>query len=171
MKKRLILLVASLGMLFAATAWAVAQTQSSNGVQGYITNISGAVVLVEENPADEGGSGKGAFTVTDQTEIYWQQGEELIPATFDELGVGQLVAAEYTGPVAESYPSQGTAGSIVILEEPYQGERFLQGNTGDDLICMIPEGCDTDRDGVPDLMAGEPVAGDRMSTGFEQYAA
>ncbi len=73
-------------------------------------------MLVEEDPADESGSPKGAFTVTDETHILRQQGGEQVPATFDDLRVGQLVEAQYAGPVAESYPSQGTAGSIVILE-------------------------------------------------------
>ncbi len=27
----------------------------------------------------------------------------------------------------------------------------------DELLCLIPEGCDIDGDGVPDLEAGEPV--------------
>ena len=74
-------------------------------------------MLVEENPNDERGSAKGAFTITDETEILRQQGDEQVPTTFDDLQVGQLVVATYVGPVAESYPTQGTAGSIVILEE------------------------------------------------------
>ncbi len=161
MKKKLILLVASLAMpLVTATALALAQTEPGNGVRGSITSISGAVVLVEENPADESGSAKGAFTVTGETEILRQQGDELVPAAFDDLRVGQLVEATYVGPVAESYPTQGTAGSIVILEDPFGGE------PGDDeLLCLLPEGCDIDGDGVPDLRAGEPVP----SVGAVQY--
>ncbi len=114
--KKLILLVTALAMAMAA-APALAQSEPANGVQGVITNISGAAVLVEENPTDEWGSAKGAFTITDETEILRQQGDEQVPATFDDLQVGQLVVATYVGPVAESYPTQGTAGSIVILEE------------------------------------------------------
>ena len=90
---------------------------------------------------------------------------ELLPATFDDLQVGQLVAAEYTGAVAESYPTQGTAGGIVILEEPAGGE------PADELLCLIPEGCDTDGDGVPDLEAGEPTPDEGTSTSLEQYDA
>lgn len=59
------------------------------------------MVLVEENPADESGSDKGAFTVTDGTEILRQQDGELLPGTFEDLQVGQPVIATYTGPVAE----------------------------------------------------------------------
>ena len=167
MKKKLILLAASLTILLAATALALAQTEPGSGVQGSITNISDSVVLVEEDPAAESGSAKGAFTVTDETEILRQEGDGLVPATFDDLRVGQLVAAEYAGPVAESYPTQGTAGSIVILEDP-PGDQPVD---EDELLCLLPEGCDTDGDGVPDLVAGEPVPGQEPSTGAEQYNA
>lgn len=152
MKKKLVLLMTSLVMLLMAAALALAQTEPGNGVQGSITSISGAVVLVEENPSAGSGSAKGAFTVTGETEILRQQGGGLIPATFGDLRVGQSVAATYAGPVAESYPTQGTAGSIVILEEPFAGEL-----RDDELLCLLPEGCDTDNDGVPDLRAGEPA--------------
>ncbi len=167
MKKKLILLVTSVAILLVATALALAQTEAGGGVQGLITSISGSVVLVEEDPADESGSGKGAFTVTDETEILRQQGNEQVPAAFDDLQVGQLVAAEYSGPVAESYPTQGTAGSIVILENPPGNEPVDE----DELLCLLPEGCNMDGDVVPDLVAGELVSGEEPSTGAEQYNA
>lgn len=166
MKKWLVLLAASLVTLSVTAAVAVAQTESSNDIQGVITDIAGTVVLVEENPADQSGSAKGYFTVTNETEILRQQGGALVPATFEELQVGQLVAATYTGPILESYPPQGGAGSIVILEGP-AGDVPAD----DELRCLIPEGCDADGDGVPDLGAGEPVPGVGAGTGFEQYAA
>ena len=116
--KKLILLAAILTMGLTAAAPALAQIEPANGVQGFITSISGAVVLVEEVPSDEWGSDKGAFTVTEETAILRQQGDELVPGTFDDLQAGQHVAATYAGPVAESYPTQGTAGSIIVLELP-----------------------------------------------------
>jgi len=115
--KESIPLTAMLALALAVAApVALAQGETANDVQGFITDISGAMLLVEENPADEWGSAKAAFTVTDETEIYRQQGDALLPAMFDDLWIGQQVAATYIGPVAESYPSQGTAGSIIILE-------------------------------------------------------
>ena len=119
--KRSMLLAAVLAVVLAVAAPALAQAGSANGVRGFITSISGSVVLVEENPADESGSAKGAFTVTDGTQILSQQGGEQVPAAFEDLAVGQLVEATYAGPVAESYPTQGNAGSIVILEGPPGG--------------------------------------------------
>jgi len=126
--KKLILQVAILTMGLTTAAPAVAQMEPANGVQGFITSISGAVVLVEEVPSDEWGSDKGAFTVTEETAILRQQGDELVPGTFDDLQAGQHVAATYAGPVAESYPTQGTAGSIVVLESP--GEDLGGGTPG-----------------------------------------
>lgn len=106
-----------------------ARTGSGSAVRGSITSISGAVVLIEEDPADESGSPKGAFTVTSETEILRQQGGEQVPASFGDLRIGQLVEAEYAGPIAESYPSQGTAGSIVILETSGDGPGSAPGST------------------------------------------
>ena len=115
-------------------------------------------MLVEENPADESGSAKGAFTVTGETEIFRRSGDLQDPASFDDLQVGQPVIATYTGPVAESYPTQGTAGSIVILEEI---------PADDQLLCLLPEGCDTNGDGLRDLTVGELVPDE--DTGAVQY--
>lgn len=157
-KKKLLILTVSLAVLMSAAA--LAQTESGNGVQGLVTSISDNVVLVEEDPATESGS-KGYFTVTGETAVSRQQGGAQVPATFDELQVGQSVAATYSGPVLESYPTQGTTDSVVILE----------GSSGDDdLLCLLPEGCDTDGDGVPDLSAGETMP-DEVNAGFEQYNA
>jgi len=136
--KKSILLAATLAVALAAAApAALAQTETANGGQGFITNISGAVVLVEKNPTDERGSAKGAFTVTGETDILRQQGDELLPAAFDDLWLGQQVSATYVGPVAESYPSQGTAGSIIIHEVPPEDNPGHE----EELVCLLPEGC------------------------------
>jgi hypothetical protein len=156
--KKLILMATSLAMLPATAVLAVAQKETGSEVQGPITSISGSAVLVEENPADESGSAKGAFTVTGETEIFRRSDDLQVPASFDDLRVGQLVIATYTGPVAESYPTQGTAGNIVILEEI---------PTGNQLLCLLPEGCDTNGDGLQDLTVGEPVPDE--GTGALQY--
>jgi hypothetical protein len=146
--KKLILLAVSLAMLPATSVLALAQTEPGSEVQGTITNISGSAVLVEENSADESGSAKGYFTVTGETSILLRSGDLQVPASFDDLRIGQPVIATYTGPVPESYPTQGTAGSIVILEEL---------PADDQLLCLLPEGCDTNSDGMPDLRAGQPA--------------
>ena len=64
-------------------------------------------------------------------------GDAVAPATFEELEVGQLVSATYSGSILESYSVQEGAGSIVILA-----------NAGEEPLCNIPEGCDFDGDGA-----------------------
>jgi hypothetical protein len=87
---------------------------------GYITSISGDSVLV-----------------TGETEILRiVEGDMVVPAAFEELEVGQLVSATYSGPILESYPPQGGAGSIVILEDPSGDD--------DEPRCLLPEGCGPD---------------------------
>ncbi len=107
----LVLSVTALGMAAPALA------QSS--IRGEITSVSRSaqVVLVEEDPSDESGSAKGEFAVDGETEILEQTDGDLTPVPFEDLRVGQVVEATYTGPVAESYPTQGVAGRIVILDE------------------------------------------------------
>ena len=93
--KKLIMLATSLAMLPATAVLAVAQTETGSEVQGPITSISGSTVLVEENPADESGSAKGAFTVTGETEVFRRSGDLQVPASFDDLRVGQPVIASF----------------------------------------------------------------------------
>jgi hypothetical protein len=140
--KKLILITATLTMVLTATTApvALAQTEPTSYV-GYITSISeNSVVLVEEDPQDPvlggAGSNKGYFSVTGETEIFRLVGGDAVaPATFEELEVGQLVSATYSGLILESYPPQGGAGSIVILA-----------NVGEEPVCNIPEGCDFEGD-------------------------
>ena len=118
--KSLALLAVTLVIVLTAAAPALAEPPQNNRIiRGLITDVnrSAEVVLVEEDPSDKWGSDKGNFTVTNETEILERQGGKLTPASFEVLRVGQMVEATYSGPIAESYPSQGTAGRIVILDE------------------------------------------------------
>jgi hypothetical protein len=143
--KKLILMAATLTMVVTGTApAALAQTEEPVSYVGYITSISGNSVLVEEDPQDPvlGGTGsnKGYFTVTGETEIFRLVGGDTVaPATFEELEVGQLVSATYSGHILESYPPQGGAGSITILAD-----------AGEEPLCQIAEDCDFDGDGLPE---------------------
>jgi hypothetical protein len=146
--KKLVLMAATLTMVLTVTApVALAQMEPVSYV-GYITSISGNSVLVEEDPQDPvlggAGSNKGYFSVGDETEIFRLVGDDAVaPATFEELEVGQLVLATYSGPILESYPSQGGAGSIVILAE-----------VGEEPVCNVAEGCNFDGGGVPEEEMG-----------------
>jgi hypothetical protein len=126
--------LAALAMVLAAPALA---QSPENSIRGEITELSRSaeVVLVEEDPSDESGSAKGEFAVDGETEILEQRDGDLAPAAFEELRVGQVVEATYSGPVAESYPTQGVAGRIVILDEggtdnPGDGGLSVLPNTG-----------------------------------------
>ncbi|MCA1847725.1 MAG: YobA family protein [Actinobacteria bacterium] len=120
--------VVALVVVLAAPA--LAQSRE-NSVRGEITELSRSaeVVLVEEDPSDESGSAKGEFAVDGETEILEQRDGDLAPAAFEELRVGQVVEATYSGPVAESYPTQGVASRIVILDE---------GRTDNDGLATLP---------------------------------
>lgn len=101
----------------AATAAAPAAAQQ-DGITGFITDLSGTTVLIEENPVEQSGSAKAYVEITAETQIFREQGGELVPVTPEDLEIGQLVEATFVGPVAESYPVQATAGSITVLEAP-----------------------------------------------------
>jgi Protein of unknown function (DUF3221) len=141
--KRLILMAATLAVVVMATApVALAQTVEPLSYVGYITSISGSSMLVEEDPQDPVlggvGSNKGYFTVNGETEIFrLVEGDMVTPATFEELEVGQLVSATYSGLILQSYPPQGGAGSITILAD-----------AGEEPVCNVAEGCDFYGDGA-----------------------
>jgi len=77
--------------------------------------IIGAI-LIEENPKENWGSAKTWVRITDATRIFKRQEQDLIPALFAELQIGDRAEAWFTGPVAESYPGQATGGVIVFLK-------------------------------------------------------
>ena len=113
----LALLAAAMGIAFVTAAPALSEPPESS-ISGLVTEVSRSaeVVLVEENPSDRSGSAKGEFAVTGETEILEQRGGSPAPVSFEVLRAGQTVEATYAGPIAESYPTQGVAGRIVILE-------------------------------------------------------
>jgi len=116
--KSLALLATTLAMVLTASAPVLAEPPESS-IRGLITDVnrSAEVVFVEEDPSDESGSAEGEFVVTRETEILELRDGMLAPASFEALRGGQMVEATFAGPVAESYPTQGTAGRIVILDD------------------------------------------------------
>ena len=130
--KKLILLVAMLAMALICAVPSLAQStvsgdQGANplggdggSVRGIITDLSGSVVLVEADPSANSGP-KGYFTVTGETEIARLEDDRRVVASFEDLAVGHQVQTAYAGLIAESYPPQGSAESIVILN--HRGRR------------------------------------------------
>ena len=58
---------------------------------------------------------KYIITITDETLIFQQDGNDLRRTAFETLGNKQWVKIWFTGPVMESFPVQGTAGQVVII--------------------------------------------------------
>jgi hypothetical protein len=135
--RRGLALLAALGMVLAMAAPALAAPPESS-MRGSITEVSRSakVVLVEEDPSAQSGLAKGEFAVTDETEILEQRGEDLVPVPFEKLRVGQLVEATYAGPVAESYPTQGVAGRIVILDSEQSDALTVLPDTGGGMLLV-----------------------------------
>jgi hypothetical protein len=134
---RSLALLATLGVVLAAAAPALAAPPESS-IRGTITEVSRSakVVLVEEDPASRSGLAKGEFAVTDETEILEQRGEDLVPVPFEKLRVGQKVEATYAGPVAESYPTQGVAARIVILDTEQSDALTVLPDTGGGMLLV-----------------------------------
>ena len=137
MGRRGLALLAALGVGLAAAAPALAAPPESS-IRGTITEVSRSakVVLVEEDPASQSGLAKGEFAVTDETEILEQRGEDLVPVPFEKLRVGQKVEATYAGPVAESYPTQGVAARIVILDREQSDALTVLPDTGGGMLLV-----------------------------------
>ena len=56
------------------------------------------------------------ITMTDETLIFQQDGDDLCRTAFEALANKQWVKIWFTGPVTESFPARGTAGQVVITE-------------------------------------------------------
>ena len=85
-------------------------------LRGVITaiDLSGRL-RVEENPSEDFGSAKAVVRMSADTRILTRSGRA---ATFASLSVGMRVTVWYTGPVAESFPVQATAGVVVVDSGP-----------------------------------------------------
>ncbi len=93
---------------------------SEPGIRGVITKADSTAgsrfILVEENPSDTTGSQKASVRLKDQTKIYRRSGSNLEKISQSALTTGKKVSVWFAGPVAESYPVQGSA-SVVVLED------------------------------------------------------
>jgi len=84
-------------------------------IRGEITNINVSngvmIILVEGEIEKDTTIDKGYMRIDSNTKIY--QGKDKKVIKKEELKVGDKVEATYQGPVAESYPVQGTAKFII----------------------------------------------------------
>lgn len=83
-------------------------------IVGEITHINGGV-LVEQQPGASIGD-KIVFSFNDATRIVARVGGELEQKTINDLAVGQRVEVWDAGYVAESFPAQADAETIIIAD-------------------------------------------------------
>jgi beta-N-acetylhexosaminidase len=89
-------------------------------ISGQITRATTSVVdgsrritmLVEAVPSDVSGSPKALVTVDRSTRIFHANAS--VSPTVEDLLPGTTVSVWFDGPVAESYPVQGRAGTLLI---------------------------------------------------------
>jgi hypothetical protein len=88
------------------------------GITGTIHRLSRdaaagrTVLLVVDDGGIPGAVARATVTVTPDTVVWLLKGGT---GTAADLGAGQMVSVWFAGPVAESYPVQGTAADIRIL--------------------------------------------------------
>ncbi|MCZ6634717.1 MAG: hypothetical protein O7G87_15035 [bacterium] len=75
-----------------------------------------ATVLIEGPVTEDTIVDKAIVTITRETRIYEQNGQNRREVSVDALKTGLRAQALFTGPVMESYPVQATASEIVILK-------------------------------------------------------
>ena len=123
-KLRLLVLCLGLLWLLSSCGPAASVPSTNPAIRGSITNrqpLTGAKngilgsILIEGQLESDTAFDKAAVTITAQTRIFEQMGQERRPTTFEALQVGQQVEAWFDGPVAESYPVQARANDVVIL--------------------------------------------------------
>ena len=73
------------------------------------------VLLVVADPKSSSSVDRASVRVTADTIVWTAEG---VRGTATDLAAGEQVAVWFTGPVAESYPVQATAGVIQVLTPP-----------------------------------------------------
>jgi hypothetical protein len=103
-------------LLFTSAAFAT-------DVRGRITSISLSAtnqilgtVFIDGKVEKDTSVDKASARVTAETSIFRMDDGKKVAGKFSDLKVGQTVEASFAGPVSESYPVQGAASEIVILQ-------------------------------------------------------
>jgi beta-N-acetylhexosaminidase len=116
--KNVLLIVAALLMLFAVIGCST-NSNDSVGIRGEITEIilddggKVAAVLVEGKVESDTVYDKARVAIAEDSVILKTNGQELEP---QDLKQGIKVEVVFQGPVAESYPVQGQAKAIRVLD-------------------------------------------------------
>jgi hypothetical protein len=115
---------AGLVTMFGAAALGLDQgiVPGKVAIRGNITKVTAVgnkdvlgTIRVEGEKDKDTEYDKAVVRVTKKTTVEKLEDKERKAATFKDLMEGARVQATFVGPVAESYPVQATAGSILIL--------------------------------------------------------
>lgn len=121
----ILLLLLLIGGILSSCNSSLEPLEEESFIKGEITQIDKSEfynsILVEENtgvqePSEPDGK-KIWFRLTDESEIFIRRsGGSLKETNVEALQTGQQVAGWADGPVADSYPQQGSAKRIVVLQ-------------------------------------------------------
>jgi hypothetical protein len=107
-------IVAGCGMPSGATL-----PNEAPSIEGTIRQSSaieaGRRIFVEATAQVAGREPAAYITVPRGADVLAGSGQTVVPASADELVVGARVRVWFRGPVAESFPVQATAGTVLIL--------------------------------------------------------
>ncbi len=112
----------TLMLLLAPTIHANAQDKAPD-IHGIADKVKtsvdgkGGSIYVEAPKGAKFAYDKAMIRVNDKTKIQRMNGKLVEDAKFAEIKNGVKVSVWFTGPVAESYPVQATAGRIIIFPE------------------------------------------------------
>lgn len=115
-----IVVLAVLAVTALIAGCAAAPPDEDPSIRGTITALepagAGASLLVESGPDPAYEYDRASVRVDGDTRCFFMTSDgDIEAATLSDLALGQQVDVWFTGAVAESYPVQATAGSIVIL--------------------------------------------------------
>lgn len=85
----------------------IAVEQEGLTEEGFITQIGNGRILINNI----------YFAVPEDVEVQFAEGGETTEAVISDLRTGMKVSTDYTGPLEESFPMQGEAEKITILQD------------------------------------------------------
>jgi len=120
MRTRVLATVLALSMTLALTGCLPGPPDEPPSIRGTITTVTlgsdGLGSILVEGPIANGTTfDKASVRVIEDTEILLKGADGWGRFAFDGLAEGDTVEVWFTGPVAESYPVQATAGTLVLI--------------------------------------------------------
>jgi len=103
-------------LLCASAAFATDVRGKITSISVSATNPALGTVLIEGKVEKDTSVDKASARVTAKTSIFRMEDGKKVAGKFSDLKVGQTVEASFTGAVSSSYPVQGAASEIVILQ-------------------------------------------------------